>query len=94
MQGNSRIEESELPLFNSYDEAIHYFEEHYGEKFVFEESGETVEGMFSYYRLIMDEAAYLKGAADLNANGSVGLDFLKSYQLIQIREDGSIKLGH
>lgn len=94
MQGNSRIEESELPQFDSHEEAIQYFEENYGEKFVFEESAETNVGMCFYYRLIIDEEAYIKGAADLNSNGSVGLDFLKSYQLIQIWEDGSIKLGH
>lgn len=94
MQENCKIEESELPQFNHHEEAILYFEEMYGEKFVFEESAETEGGMCFFYRLITDEEAYIKGAADLNSNGSLGLDFLRSYQPVRIWADGSVKIGN
>lgn len=93
MQGISRHDEADLPIFKSYEEAINYFEETYGEKFVFEESSNTDDGICFFYRLIIDEVAYIEGAADLNSNGSVGLNFLKSYQTIQIMEDGTVRIA-
>jgi len=44
--------------------------------------------------LITDEEAYIKGASELNANGYVGMEFMNSYQPIQIMEDGSIHIVH
>ncbi|WKA53226.1 hypothetical protein [Planococcus shixiaomingii] len=94
MRWISKQEEAELPTFNSHEEAINYFEEKYGEKFVFEESAETDNGLCFFYRLITDEEAYIKGVTDLNATGNVGMEFKKSYQPIQIMEDGSIQIAH
>ena len=37
----SKQEENEFPLFTTHEEAITFFEEKYGEKFVFEESSDT-----------------------------------------------------
>ena len=94
MQWISRQEEAELPKFKSHEEASHYFEEKYGEKFVFEESSDIGDGICFFYRLITDEEAYIKGASELNANGYVGMEFMNSYQPIQIMEDGSIHIVH
>ena len=90
----SRQEEATLPIFRSHEEASLYFEEEYGEKFVFEESSDTGDGIYFFYRLITDEEAYIQGVSDLNSNGFVGLEFLNSYQPIQIMEDGSIHIVH
>ena len=94
MQWISRQEEAELPTFKTHEEARDYFEEKYGEKFVFEESSDTGDGICFFYRLITDEEAYIKGASDLNSNGYVGMEFMNSYQPIQIMEDGSIHIVH
>ncbi|QDY46946.1 hypothetical protein HF394_19995 (plasmid) [Planococcus glaciei] len=94
MQGINRQEEAELPIFKSHEEARDYFEEKYGEKFVFEESSEIGDGICFFYRLITDEEAYIKGASDLNTNGYVGMEFMNSYQPIQIMEDGSTHIVH
>ncbi|TWT09226.1 hypothetical protein [Planomicrobium sp. CPCC 101079] len=90
----SREEQAELPLFKRHEEARDFFEEKYGEKFVFEESFDTGDGICFFYRLITNEEAYIKGAADLNSNGSVGMEFMKSYQPIRIMEDGSVHIVH
>lgn len=94
MQGINRQEEAELPIFKSHEEARDYFEEKYGEKFVFEESSEIGDGICFFYRLIIDEEAYIKGVSDLNTNGYVGMEFMNSYQPIQIMEDGSTHIVH
>lgn len=90
----SQKEEAELPRFQNHKEAIDYFEKTYGEKFVFEESSGTDEGSCFFYRLITDEKAYIKGSTELNANGHVGLEFLNSFQPIQIMDNGDIQIGH
>ncbi|MDN7240973.1 hypothetical protein QWY14_04185 [Planococcus sp. N028] len=94
MRWISKQEEAELPTFKNHEEAINYFEEKYGEKFVFEESAETDNGICFFYRLIIDEEAYIKGVTELNATGYVGMKFKNSYQPIQIMEDGSIHIAH
>ena len=97
MKGNQRIskqEEAELSIFNSHEEAINYFEEKYGEKFVFEESSDTSDGLCFFYRLIIDEESYIKGLSDLNSTGYIGIEFMNSYQPIQIMENGSIQIDH
>jgi len=94
MQWISRQEEAALPIFRSHEEASYYFEEKYGEKFVFEESSDTDDGTCFFYRLITDEEAYIQGMTELNSSGSVGLEFLNSYQPVQIKENGSIHIVH
>ncbi|MDQ0429468.1 hypothetical protein QOZ98_002296 [Planomicrobium stackebrandtii] len=93
-KGISKYEQAELPVFQSHEEAIDYFEEKYGEKFVFEESLDTSDGTCFFYRLIVDEEAYIKGVSDLNSTGYVGVEFMKSYQPIRIMENGSIHIAH
>ena len=88
----SKQEEAELPKFNSHEEASNYFEKKYGERFVFEESFDNGNGICFFYRLINDVEAYIKGVTDLNSNGSLGLEFMNSYQPIRIMEDGSVQV--
>ena len=90
----SEQEEAELPIFKSHEEARDYFEEKYGEKFVFEESSDTNDGFCFFYRLITEEEAYIRGVSELNATGTIGIEFMDSYQSIQIMEDGSIYIVH
>ena len=90
----SKREEAEFPLFNSHEEAITYFEEKYGEKFVFEETSEASDGVCFFYRLITDEEAYIKGISDLNSTGYIAMEFMNSYQQIRIMENGSIQMDH
>lgn len=90
----SKQEENEFPLFTTHGEAITYFEEKYGEKFVFEESSDTSDGLCFFYRLITDEEAYIKGISELNSTGYIGIEFKNSYQPIQIMENGSIQIDH
>ncbi|TWT06401.1 hypothetical protein FQV26_00880 [Planococcus sp. CPCC 101016] len=94
IQWISKQEEAELPAFKSHEEARDYFEEKYGEKFVFEESSTASDGWCFFYRLITDEEAYIKGVSELNATGNIGIEFMNSYQPIQIMEDGSIRIVH
>lgn len=93
MKEISKLREAELPVFQSHEAAISYFEETYGEKFVFEESLDTQSGRCSFYRLITDEEAYIKGISELNSTGHIGLEFMRSYQPIQITEDGHVHIG-
>ncbi|MDN3436629.1 hypothetical protein QMA04_00925 [Planococcus sp. APC 3900] len=90
----SKQEENEFPLFTTHEEAITYFEEKYGEKFVFEESSDTSDELCFFYRLITDEEAYIKGISELNSTGYIGIEFKNSYQPIQIMENGSIQIDH
>ncbi|MBD8014420.1 hypothetical protein [Planococcus wigleyi] len=90
----SKQEENEFPLFTTHEEAITFFEEKYGEKFVFEESSDTSDGLCFFYRLITDEEAYIKGISELNSTGYMGIDFKNSYQPIRIMENGSIQIDH
>lgn len=90
----SKQQEAEFPLFNSHEEARNYFEEKYGEKFVFEESSDTSDVLCFFYRLITDEEAYIKGVSELNSTGYIGIEFRNSYQPIRIMENGSIQIDH
>lgn len=94
MQGISKQEEAELPLFKDHKQAIQYFEEMYGEEFVFEESLQTKDGLCFFYRLITDKEAYIKGVSDLNSTGHLKMDFISSYQPIRIMKDGLVQVGH
>lgn len=87
-------EEAEMPAFENHEAAIRYFEEKYGEKFSFEESSDTGKGICFFYRLIIDEPAYIRGISELNSTGNIALGFLKSCQSVQIMEDGSLEITY
>lgn len=94
----SRQEESEIPLFDSYKDAQAYFSDKYGQDFVLE-STDDIGGQNCYFHaLIFDHATYFKGRRLLRSgnsmSGPLALDFLKSYQSIQIFEDGNIHIVH
>ncbi|CEG23318.1 hypothetical protein BN1080_02270 [Planococcus massiliensis] len=92
LQRIAKQEALEMPAFKSHEAAFHYFEEKYGEKIVFEESSDGGKQTCYFYRLIIDEAAYIEGVTEMNSTGNIPFDFLKSYQPIRIWEDGRVEV--
>lgn len=91
----TRQAESELPEFGSYDEAKEYFAEKYGVDFILEDI-ELIGGQHCYFHaIILDWEKYQKGRIEMMRSGSVsGLDYISSYQPIQIMQDGSVHIVH
>ena len=92
----TRKEEAELPVFDSYKEAKSYFDGKYGKDFVLE-SIDDIDGQNCYFHaLILDHATYDKGRRILQSGsymtGQLSIDFLNSYQSIEIFEDGNIHI--
>ena len=92
----TRQEESELPVFDSYKAAQAYFDSKYGKDFILE-SIDDIDGQKCYFHvLVFDHAVYNKGRRILQSGdfmtGSLALDFLNSYQSIEIFEDGNIHI--
>lgn len=90
----SRQDENNLQEFNSHDDAALYFKERYGSDFVFEEFS----GEYYFYALVFNHEVYRKGRTELSKgyslSGNLAMDFLNSYQSIQIHKDGSIHIVH
>ncbi|WP_088006845.1 hypothetical protein [Indiicoccus explosivorum] len=92
--GIGRREEAGLPRFKSHEEARTFFEERFGERFVFEEATDEAGSRCFFYRLITDKEAYIRGAEELNSTGYVGKEFLDSYQPVRIMENGGLQVIH
>ena len=90
----SRQDENNLPRFTSHDSAARYFKERFGSDFVFEDSNDQ----WTFYALVFNHGVYSKGRKELakcySLSGNLAMDFLKSYQSIQIHDDGSIHIVH
>lgn len=90
----SRHEENNLQEFTSHDEAARYFKELYGSDFVFEEFS----GEYYFYALVFNHAVYRNGRTELSKgyslSGNLAMDFLKSYQSIQINKNGNVHIVH
>lgn len=82
----------ELPAFENHEAAFRFFDEKYGEKILLEESSEGDKQICYFYRLIVDEAAYIEGITEMNSTGNIALGFLTSYQPIRIWEDGQVEI--
>ena len=92
----SRDEEAKLPDFSSHQEARNYFKELYREQFVLNGS-ELIDGRKVYfYHLILDTEHYQEGMEVLKTDGYMkdAMQFLISYQPIEISEDGSVHIIH
>ena len=92
----TRDMENALPSFKSHVAAAAYFKEQYGSDFVFEYA-EHIEDMYCYfYALVVDHGIYQKGRKLLTngqaITGELSLQFINSYQSIQIMEDGHIHI--
>ena len=94
----SRTDEAAFPQFNSHDEAKEFFKDKFGMDFVFDSAENIGDGICYFYVLIVDHAIYRKGKRILSQNqpvtGELGLQFLNSYQPIQIMENGSVHIVH
>lgn len=92
----SRQDEQSFPAFNSHEEAAAYFKDKFGSDFVFE-SSEPIDGMQCYfYSVISDHAVYHKARRMLAhgepVTGDLGLQFMQSYQPVQIMENGNVHI--
>ncbi|GKW46631.1 hypothetical protein [Planococcus sp. NCCP-2050] len=92
MQRITQQEVLEMPAFENHEAAFRFFEEKYGEKIVLEESSDTGGRTCYFYRLIIDESAYIEGITETNSTGNIALGFLNSYQPIRIWEDGRVEV--
>lgn len=94
----SRKDENNFPKFNSHGEAANFFKNKFGSDFVFE-SSDNIGGMTCYfYAVVVDHAVYRKGRRLLAQNqpvtGELGLQFISSYQPVQIMENGNVHIVH
>lgn len=92
----SRKDESKLPEFDSHAMAREYFKNRYGDHFVMMSSEMIGEQMVYFYGLILNRKIYEDGVRRLALEGgfSDALDFMNSYQPIEIFEDGRIHIIH
>lgn len=94
----SRQDESSFPDFTSHKEAASFFKEKFGSDFVFE-SSEIVGDMICYfYSVVSDHGVYRKGKKLLSqgqsVSGEFAMQFIASYQPVQIMENGNVHIVH
>ncbi|WP_432356087.1 hypothetical protein [Sporosarcina sp. A2] len=92
----SRQAEKEIPNFSSHKLAHDYFKNKYGNHFVMM-STEVIDGQNVYfYGLILDRHNFEIGRKQLLRDGGIvgALDFMNSYQPVEIFEDGRIHIIH
>lgn len=92
----SRQDENSFPAFNSHGEAADFFKEKFGSDFVFESSEYVGDMMCYFYAVVVDFAIYRKGrrliANGQPVTGELGLQFITSYQPVQIMENGNVHI--
>jgi hypothetical protein len=89
-------EEAKLPFFNDYEEAREWFKEKYGDSFILT-SSEIIDDQICYfYYLILDHKVFEAGQKEKESKGIMtdAINFMGSYQEIQIMEDGSVHIVH
>ena len=92
----SREAEAQIPAFKDAREAIAWFKEKYASDFILQDTEPIGGELCHFYALVHDWEAYMKGRKQLQMQGghAVGLEFLLSYQPIQIMADGSVHIVH
>lgn len=92
----SREDEAQIPDFSSHDEARDWFKLKYNNSFQLETSQEINGQKLYFYFLILDHEKFFKGQQEMTEKGFIGdaLEYLGSYQKIEIYEDGSIHIVH
>lgn len=90
----NRKAEDNLPNFSSHEEAREYFKQKYGDAFIMTDSQEIGEKKVYFYRLILDPQTYKENNELLNKGNIHGVEFLNSYQSIEMFEDGGIHIIH
>lgn len=91
----SRQAEAEFPNFSSHEEARDYFKNTYGEQFVLV-SSHVIDGTkVHFYALLLNPSVFKDGQKKIQQGEFVlGLEYLESYQSIEIFEDGQIHIIH
>jgi hypothetical protein len=91
----SREDEAKIPPFTSHDEARKWFKNQNGDQFMLVNS-EVIDGHKCYFNnLILNKEAYAQGQESLIKREQLkGLDYLFSYQSIEIFETGQIHIVH
>ncbi len=91
----SREDESHFPKFISYEEARMYFSERFGSDFILQDI-EDINGQQCYFHaVVVDWEQYKIGQLQFSRGEAVtGLDYISSYQPVQIMQDGSVHVVH
>ena len=92
----TREEEANIPEFSNYGEARDWFANKYGDAFVLAGTDDSYDGgtVFTFH-LILDRSVYEDGGKKLSAGETIhGMEFILSYQPIEIFEDGHIHIVH
>lgn len=87
----TRSAEAALPQFSNHEEARDYFKTQYGDRFIMTDS-RVFDGVKTYfYHLLLGDSAYQGGIKKFRDGERVSdMDFLFSYQSVEITEDGQI----
>ena len=87
----SREDESRFPSFSSYEEARMYFSERFGSDFILQDIEDVGGQQCFFHAVVVDWEQYKIGQLQLRRNRHiVGLNYLSSYQSVQIMQDGSV----
>ena len=92
----SRQAEAEFPEFDSHEHARKFCKNKYGDSFVMASSEMIGDEKVYFYHLILDRQQYFDGFQKLKEDGFItdSLDFMNSYQPVEIFEDGRIHVIH
>lgn len=92
----SRQAESEIPEFTSHELAREYFKNRYGNHFVMMSSEVIGNQKVYFYSLILNRKVFEDGQKQMIKDGFMfdALDFMNSYQPVEIFEDGRIHIIH
>lgn len=91
----SREDEGSFPEFASYEEAKTFFTERFGSDFILQDI-EDINGQQCYFHaVVVDWEQYKIGQLQFSRGEAVtGLDYISSYQPVQIMQDGSVHVVH
>lgn len=92
----SRQAESEIPDFTSHELAREYFKNKYGNQFILMSSEVIGDQKVYFYSLLLDQKVFEDGQKQMLKDGFMAdaLDFMNSYQPVEIFEDGGIHIIH
>ena len=87
----SREDESRFPKFASYEEAKVFFGERYGSDFILQDIDDVGGQQCFFHAVVVDWEQYKLGQLQFSRGEAVtGLDYISSYQPVQIMQDGSV----
>lgn len=87
----SREDESSFPGFASYEEARMYFSERFGSDFILQDIEDVGGQQCFFHAVVVDWEKYKNGQLQFSRGEAVtGLDYISSYQPVQIMQDGSV----